>query len=433
MNEDKFRLRQQSRRHYFSRLFVNGLKKLIRHKGLLIAAIVILLSAILLWTAALAAARCDNDIIRLTWLIFAVPTFVVIGFIAVLLYGRPKNAEQIYSDLIRIGMVNFAGEAPVPVASRKLNGVEQELVFSAKGFPYSEWADYKDKIETALNITVLSFSEGENKREVVMKYVSGAKPLPKTVVLEGSLLPADEAKIALGQSPSGGAIVADLSKTPHWLIGAATGMGKSVLLRSIIYQSCNKDICVTVADWKGGVDYPAEFRRAARFIFTLKELIATLETFEDELNRRKNLFTENGCSNIAEYTSQNGRVLPRWLLILDETSMILDVTGRDKSEKEQISSVLNGLLTITRLGRAFGLHLICATQRTSVDSVPGALKANLDGRLAGHTPDDQSSIVLLGTADAAKLPAIPGRFLLRDGSGTDTVFQAYLLPQEALR
>ena len=428
MNEEKFRLRQQSRRNYYYRLFQCGCKKLISNRPLLIIATAFLLLFGTIWFVLFAAARAEQNIMRLLWLICSIPILFISGCIAVYLYGKPKNAEEIYDNLVRIGMVNFAGEAPVPVAAHKLGGGVHELVFYSKGFPYAAWDEMKEKIETALDVSVLYFGEGMNKREISMRYISGATPLPQSIRWQDTFLSAGESEISLGVSPVGNAIF-DLSKTPHWLIGAATGMGKSVLLRSIIAQCCAKDFALTVADWKGGVDYSAVYRRMGRFIFTPEELIVTLDVYRDELERRKRLFTENDCANITEYYAQNGRVLPRWLLILDETSMILDSTGRGKTEKEQITTILNGLLSITRLGRAFGLHLICATQRTSVDSIPGALKANLDGRIAGHMADAQSSIVLLDSADAAKLPAIPGRFLLRDGSGVDTVFQAFLPTQ----
>lgn len=425
MNEEKFRLRQQSRRNYYRRLFVNGFEKLISNRPLLIIATAFLFVLSVIWLVLFAVARAEQNIIRLLWLVCSVPVYFAAVCFFLYFYGKPQNAEEIFDDLTRIGMVNFAGEAPVPVASRKLGGGVWELVFYSKGFPYATWDEYKEKIETALDVSILYFTEGNNKREITMRYIPGANPLPQSIQWQDTLLPEGEAKIALGISPVGNAIL-DFSKTPHWLIGAATGMGKSVLLRSIIAQCCAKDFMLTVADWKGGVDYSAVYRRMGRFIFTPEELVITLDVYRDELERRKRLFTENDCANITEYYAQNGRVLPRWLLILDETSMILDSTGRGKTEKEQITTILNGLLSITRLGRAFGLHLICATQRTSVDSIPGALKANLDGRIAGHMADAQSSIVLLDSADAAKLPAIPGRFLLRDGSGVDTVFQAFL-------
>lgn len=104
---------------------------------------------------------------------------------------------------------------------------------------------------------------------------------------------------------------------------------------------------------------------------------------------------------------------------------IIYTTGRDKEGKAAISVITNKLLAIGRLGRALGIHLLVATQRPDVGSVPGSLKAQLDGRICGHTADAQSSIVILDDGSAANLPAIPGRFIIRNGSETDDIVQAY--------
>ena len=112
-----------------------------------------------------------------------------------------------------------------------------------------------------------------------------------------------------------------------------------------------------------------------------------------------------------------------------ETSMILDTTGRDKDGKAVVASITNKLLAIGRLGRALGIHLLVATQRPDVGSVPGSLKAQLDGRICGHTADAQSSIVIMDAVSAAKLPDIPGRFILSNGSGSDEIIQAYYYHQ----
>lgn len=106
-----------------------------------------------------------------------------------------------------------------------------------------------------------------------------------------------------------------------------------------------------------------------------------------------------------------------------------DTTGRDKDGKAVVASITNKLLAIGRLGRALGIHLLVATQRPDVGSVPGSLKAQLDGRICGHTADAQSSIVILDDGSAAKLPAIPGRFIIRNGSGSDEIIQAYYYHQ----
>lgn len=174
-----------------------------------------------------------------------------------------------------------------------------------------------------------------------------------------------------------------------------------------------------------GVDFGSEYRKPGHYADNDADLEQMLDSVVRELNRRRTEFSIAGCANLEEYVRTTGDDLHRIVVILDETSMILDTTGRDKEGKAAISVITNKLLAIGRLGRALGIHLLVATQRPDVGSVPGSLKAQLDGRICGHTADAQSSIVILDDGSAANLPAIPGRFIIRNGSETDDIVQAY--------
>ena len=118
------------------------------------------------------------------------------------------------------------------------------------------------------------------------------------------------------------------------------------------------------------------------------------------------------------------------MLIVDEASLVFDTSSiSDKAEKETVARILGALINLARVGRFAGIHIIVATQRPDTLSVPGALKANLDTRICARMPDVATSTVILDDGSATNLPSIKGRFLLRDGSGTDTIFQAYLLDE----
>ena len=101
---------------------------------------------------------------------------------------------------------------------------------------------------------------------------------------------------------------------------------------------------------------------------------------------------------------------------------MLDKTGLNKEQKELLSQIESKLSTIARQGRAFGIHLILATQRPDANILPGQIKNNIDCRVCGRA-DNVLSQIILDCADAAdRVPKdIPGRFLTSDG----TLFQAY--------
>lgn len=107
----------------------------------------------------------------------------------------------------------------------------------------------------------------------------------------------------------------------------------------------------------------------------------------------------------------------------------MDKTGLTKEQKELVGQIENKLSTIARQGRAFGVHLILATQRPDANIIPGQIKNNMDCRICGRADNVLSQIILDDTSAADQIPKdARGRFLLHDG----TVFQGYLFDEEQL-
>jgi len=108
---------------------------------------------------------------------------------------------------------------------------------------------------------------------------------------------------------------------------------------------------------------------------------------------------------------------------------MLDKTGRSKEDKERLGQIENKLATIARLGRAFGIHLILATQRPDAAVIPGQIKNNLDFRVCGRADNVLSQIILDNTSAAEQIPKdARGRFILQDG----IIFQGYLFDEGQL-
>ena len=219
-----------------------------------------------------------------------------------------------------------------------------------------------------------------------------------------------------------GPVTVDLAKIPHILLGGSTGSGKSVLLKLLLMQALKKVAVVCIADFKGGVDFPKAWRQKCRMCFDEQDLLDLLTALVNELERRKALLSETSYSNIEEYNHGTGAHLARYIFACDEIAEVLDKTGVDNARKKQIGQLETRLSTIARQGRAFGIHLILATQRPDADILNGQIRNNLDCRICGRA-DAILSQIILGNGDAAeKIPKhARGRFLLHDG----TLFQAY--------
>ena len=186
---------------------------------------------------------------------------------------------------------------------------------------------------------------------------------------------------------------------------------------------------IWVADFKGGVDYPHNWDGLCEMVFTEQELIEVLDKLVCMLEQRKAAFRSTGCSNLDEYNSKLGCCIPRCIFSCDEVAELLDRTGADSERKKLLSQIESMLSTIARQGRAFGIHLILATQRPDATIIPGQIRNNMDFRVCGRADSVLSQIILDNTSAAEQIPKdARGRFITGDG----TVFQGYLFDEGQL-
>jgi len=154
-----------------------------------------------------------------------------------------------------------------------------------------------------------------------------------------------------------------------------------------------------------------------------------LTALVNELERRKKLLKDAGCANIDGYNKNAREQLRRCIFACDEVAEVLDRTGASKERKELLAEIEARLAIIARQGRAFGIHLILATQRPDAGLISGQIRNNLDCRICGRADNILSQIILDSTAAADEIPKdARGRFLLYDS----TVFQAYWFDESNL-
>lgn len=104
----------------------------------------------------------------------------------------------------------------------------------------------------------------------------------------------------------------------------------------------------------------------------------------------------------------------------------MDKTGMDKAGKERIAAYENRLATIARQGRAFGIHLMLATQRPDAAILAGQIRNNMNFRVCGRADKVLSQIILDSTAASEQIPKdAQGRFITGDGM----VFQGFLFDE----
>ena len=369
--------------------------------------------------------------IMLAAMTHVVPAYLIVGgaVLAVLMvypFGRKAAQDQLRS----IGLVNRA--EMVPELLRKRQDKEHPRVtvweFRNQSIPLAVWEEKQAALEAALDVSIVKIIYGKSKSRVLIYAVLTQTSLPDILRWSDSYLSSDSFVLTLGESLLG-PVTVNLAHIPHILLGGSTGSGKSVLLKLLLMQAIHKGAAVCIADFKGGVDFPAAWRETCRMCFEEQDLLNVLTGLVEELKRRKRDFSEAGCPDIDRYNRATGKSLERLIFACDEVAEVLDRTGADSEQKKLLGQIENRLATIARLGRAFGIHLIIATQRPDANIIPGQIKNNMDFRVCGRADSVLSQIILDNTSAADQIPKdARGRFITGDG----TVFQGYLFDEEQL-
>ncbi len=427
-SSEKDKLKSQTQKRYLWLRFKNGVKSVKSSKARQYALVVFNALVILIWIFNKNRFSLDNvELVSPAFLALSKLTLpiMLVGGTALLciLFGTPIGSSKITNELNRIGLTNSAGETPILIAkyTDKVKPEVEIFEFDGVGIPPAEWDNKRGRIEAALNVHIVKLTEGKNKRGILLYTVSAGNSLTTKLDWNNSYLPKNSSTLILGKSLLG-VVTVDLAKIPHILLGGSTGSGKSVLLKLLLMQAIKKGFNVSIADFKGGVDFPPVWHSKCRICIDEERLIELLTLLVDELERRKVIFRESGAANLKEYNKIATNKLQRYIFACDEVAEVLDKTGLTKEQKEKVSLIESKLSVIARQGRAFGIHLILATQRPDANILSGQIRNNIDCRVCGRADNVLSQIILDSTAAAEQIPKdIAGRFMLYDG----TIFQGF--------
>lgn len=413
--------------------FSNGLKRIFRKNSGRIISLLYLTACLIFWKYRYLIWKPEGLFLNLKMFIISALILVIISsvtFVTIFLIGMPFGASSISNNLHRIGFVNSVGEAPLLLSKSidKNNSKIITLEFKTFGIPLSEWTDNQDRIESALNIHIDEMREGDDCRVVIIRCVDGENRLSDYIEWSENLLSDENFEIVLGEGYSGRVSV-NIAKIPHMLIGGSTGSGKSVLLKLVLMQCVKKEAKVYIADFKGGVDFPNVWHKKCCLLTDEETLLKVLIDVTTELKRRKQILRNAAFANIDEYNRNTEKKLQRIIFACDEIAEVLDKTGLTKQQKDEILKIESELSLIARQGRAFGIHLVLATQRPDAGILNGQIRNNIDTRICGRA-DNVLSQIILDSTDAADLIAksSQGRFLTNSGK----IFQAYWFDENIL-
>lgn len=201
---------------------------------------------------------------------------------------------------------------------------------------------------------------------------------------------------------------------PHVLAAGTTGAGKSELLRTLVVGLASQQppevVSFVLIDFKGGgaFDVVAPLPHVAAVVTDLDpaEASRALRGLRAEILDREHRLRDMEISDVCDIDRDHARSFGRMVVVVDEFAALA----------EELPEFLDGLVDIARRGRSLGVHLILATQRPS-GVVTGQIRANTNLRLCLRVQDRSDSIDVIDDPMAGRLPAIPGRAVLRSGGG----------------
>ena len=229
----------------------------------------------------------------------------------------------------------------------------------------------------------------------------------------------DFLRVPIGLDDYGAPVLLDLKESaqlgmgPHGICIGATGSGKSELLRTLILglalSHSPEDLSMVLVDYKGGAAF-ASFEglpHVAGIIDNLADDAQLTEraraSIQGEVVRRQELLKNaNSSASISHYRELRRErpdlpPMPHLFVVIDEFGELLT------AEPEFVDL----LLTIGRIGRSIGVHLLLSSQRIEAGRLRG-LDTYLSYRIGLRTFSEAESSIVLDKPDAYHLPAIPG-------------------------
>ncbi len=233
-------------------------------------------------------------------------------------------------------------------------------------------------------------------------------------------------EIPFGRTSTGDLLTFNIAKGPHIILFGATGSGKSTasqeIMASLLLRSTPDQVRFLLIDTKlvELTRYNGIPHLMMPVITKAEKAIKPLERIDEIVRERYAMFGQMGIRDIEAYNRKAKEPLPYIVVMIEELADIM-------ANKSTCDAFENLIQLIVQFARAAGIHLICATQRPSVDVITGLIKANIPARIAFQVSSQTDSRVGMDDVGADKLMGEGDGLLKLSGAGKPVNFQcAYI-------
>lgn len=406
----------------------HGLRKVLQNKQHLIGIGITLVISYLIWMAGMESiCRIIPETVP-AWLQHGI-YLMLLASPVIYLFIIGKTGQQNYDKCFEdIGFKGKNGKLPQYAGSSK-DG-KKILLFFQSTIPLSEWRSARERLETALDCSIIKIENGRNKRTVKLTTLPSDYKIPTMVKWSEEYLNDKNGVLTLGISALD-TISFNLNRVPHVLVAGETGSGKSVILRCLLWQMIEQGARVYMIDFKGGVEFGKQYEQYGEVITERERALQVLDLLVRENEYRLHVFRDLEVKNLDEYNKKTRQNLCRIGVFTDELAEMLDKKGVAKEEKQIYEQIEGKLSTLARLSRATGINLFMGVQRPDANVLTGQIKNNIPVRISGRFADKTASEIVLGNTDAVNLPDIKGRFLYKVGNET-IEFQSFYFDDETM-
>ncbi len=304
--------------------------------------------------------------------------------------------------------------------------------------------NFVDEIDYSINMDDVS----KRLFNIPIEFENGMKEIPNTVTflemesvgkVEGLNIinrwrnndPTKSLRAEVGIDENGDTLYLDLHEKyhgPHGLIAGMTGSGKSeFIITYVLSMAVNYSpdvVSFILIDYKGG-GLAGAFENKATGVYLphlagvitnldKAEISRTLVSIDSELRRRQVIFNEArdalGESTIDIYKYQKYYLEGRLSQAVPHLIIICDEFAELKSSEPEF---MDNLISIARIGRSLGVHLILATQKPS-GVVNDQIWSNSKFRVCLKVQERNDSMEMLKRPEAAEIKNV-GRFYLQVG------------------